>query len=764
MLSSTRWERITEWWQPKAGAILSLLLFYFAVWDVPFETAWRLLFFSTLTLAGFGLTGYFLNDLADLPFDKKVGKSNMLEGVSKPTRIAILVSLITLTAFPWFFYLRADAFSFALIGLQLFLMFAYPIPPLRFKDKPRLGMVSDALYAFGIPSVLAWHTMDLTAGLNENQEQLMHLVALFGWMLVMGLRHIVNHHVYDQHNDLKTNTPNLALEVTASRLRKRLQTFVFPAELIFALSFFVFVGRSSGFLPIFFATIIVFVGASMIGDNKFWFKVSFSKTILDHFVSFYFGLISVFFLTLDDSRYVIIALIFVTLLTSWYSHPVVRVIVTRSLNHFRTTVTFPYRIASLSFNWSLYYFRKWILKWDEPRNWGEHYEKRLSDLEKEAVKKEGVVAVFNQNWNKYTETFVNGHLNRLPMHVVPFYGWPDPIHSIGMQNLLSDSEYVQASKKSLWQLSNVDNQHKVDMLVSQELICDNASLILAEFGPMGARVVPIAQMCGIPLIVIFYGYDAWHKRTLEENKAVYKELFKYASAVLGVSRDICSQLEIIGCPSDKIEYLPCYVNLDRFAYLNRDFETKTILAVGRFCVTKAPHLTILAFNEVLKKHPEAKLRMIGADEGNEILETCKSLVRSLQITEKVSFLGSLSSDEVKDEMHLASIFTQHSVTAPETGDKEGTPVAVMEAMATGLPVVATNHAGISEMIETGKTGILIQEFDYIGAALEISNLLDNPARMKEMGMQAADSIRANDLVVNHIDLLTEIIKKHQVIV
>jgi glycosyltransferase involved in cell wall biosynthesis len=84
----------------------------------------------------------------------------------------------------------------------------------------------------------------------------------------------------------------------------------------------------------------------------------------------------------------------------------------------------------------------------------------------------------------------------------------------------------------------------------------------------------------------------------------------------------------------------------------------------------------------------------------------------------------------------------------------------MEAMASGLPVVSTKHAGIAEVIDSGKDGVLVEEFDYLRQAQEISELLSDHTKASAMGRAAAESIRNNHLVSNHIKELTEILDKH----
>ncbi len=115
---------------------------------------------------------------------------------------------------------------------------------------------------------------------------------------------------------------------------------------------------------------------------------------------------------------------------------------------------------------------------------------------------------------------------------------------------------------------------------------------------------------------------------------------------------------------------------------------------------------------VLKEMPNAKLRMIGGDDGEGLFEAAQILVRSLGMEDSIQFLGVLSPDRVLEEMTKTAVFVQHSVTTPVQGDKEGTPVSIMEAMALGLSIVSTDHAGIAEMVTNEKTGILVKEFDH----------------------------------------------------
>jgi len=745
---SNRVKRLTEWWRPKAGVLLSLTLFYLVIWDIPFEVAWPLLGYSVMTLIGFGVVGYLLNDWADIDDDLKVGKSNLLANVPMVQCFLFFTAALVVTALPWFVYFQTDVFSCILIALQLSLLVAYPIKPFRLKRFPLVAVVIDSLYAFSVPAILAWHTFDITISYSDNFGYV-HFIFLGIWMLAMGLRQILSHHVADRLNDRQTSTPNLALNYSPIFIRRIIQMVLFPIELLAAITFFACVGSFSGYFPIVMAFVAVFFGCSQLAHNGIGFRIGFNRTAFDRFSSFWLGVFSLAMLVVYESHYLLIAIAFLLLFSDMFFHPTVRISARRTRSKTVEIVRFPYELTSLSFNWALYYFRKWMLGWSEERNWGKHYQKQLADVDLKKRKSRGTVAVFNQNFDKYTETFVRGHASLPSYHVISFHGWPPPIHINNMENLVSDEEFLQKGRYRVWELLNVDTRQQEDALIAKRLMNENANVILAEFGTMGNRLVSISKMTGIPLVCIFYGYDAWNKDVL--NEVDYSGLFEHAEKLIGVSKDICERLKYLGCPPEKIHYLPCYVNLDLFKPANHDFEKLNLLAVGRFSSTKAPHLTILAFNEILKTVPDATLTMIGGDDGNETFEFCISLIRSLGIEKKVFMKGKLTPQEVKACMDKATIFVQHSVTTPIKGDKEGTPVAVMEAMASGLPVVATRHAGIAEMIEHGVSGILVEEFDFHAMAREVVDLFVSKNKLQSISSAAVKAIHQNELVTGHID-------------
>ena len=285
-------------------------------------------------------------------------------------------------------------------------------------------------------------------------------------------------------------------------------------------------------------------------------------------------------------------------------------------------------------------------------------------------------------------------------------------------------------------LSDFFGHHQVDV-------------ILAEFGPSGAEIFPHAKKLGIPLIVHFHGHDAHRSSTVDPLREKYKAMFASAFRIMSVSNYMTEALVQLGCPREKITTNP-YGPRDSFFEIQPDYRP-TILALGRFTDIKANYLTLLAFKQVAEQVPEARLVMVG---DGELLETCRTLAGVLRIADKVTFPGAVPHSQNRRLFAEACCFVQHSV-CPSYGDAEGTPVVILEAQAAGLPVVATRHAGISDAVVHGETGLLSEERDVQGMADHLIALVRDPVRCRDMGQRGRRHIRQHYSMERHIRVLQE---------
>lgn len=276
-------------------------------------------------------------------------------------------------------------------------------------------------------------------------------------------------------------------------------------------------------------------------------------------------------------------------------------------------------------------------------------------------------------------------------------------------------------------------------------------VILAEFGNVGAAICKHAKALGIPLIVHFHGHDAHRTPFLVDFKESYKEMFEHAYKLVSVSHYMTQALINMGADPNKIVYNP-YGPREIF-FDSKPTYQKTILAVGRFTDIKANHLVIMAFRNLLEEVPDVKLVMIG---DGELLETCKGLVKMWGMGECVQFLGSVRHDEIAQYFEQACCFVQHSVV-PTYGDAEGTPVAILEAGASALPVVSTRHAGIVDAVVHGETGFLVEERDVERMSSYMQTLVQDKSLCKEMGQKAREHVRRNYSIGRHIGCLQALV-------
>lgn len=263
-----------------------------------------------------------------------------------------------------------------------------------------------------------------------------------------------------------------------------------------------------------------------------------------------------------------------------------------------------------------------------------------------------------------------------------------------------------------------------------------ADVVLAQYGPTGVQAMEACQRMKVPLVVHFHGFDASRRQVLEDNRETYSALFQQAAAVIAVSSAMERQLESLGCPRGKLYHNVYGVDCQRFSEANPSSVPPIFLAVGRFVDKKAPHLTLYAFAEVIRRVPDARLRMIG---DGPLLPACRDLAIAAQISDHVEFLGAQPHDRVAVEFRRSRSFVQHSVQASD-GNCEGTPVAILEAGACGLPVIATRHAGIPDVVVEGETGLLVNERDVTAMSKAMVSLAESPAEAARMGQNARELI------------------------
>ena len=704
-----------------------------------------------LSSLGFGFFGHLLNDLADEKQDIASQKPNLVAGRGFSFKALAVAGSATVALAPWAL-LPTDHFTVALLLAEILLFILYALKPLRLKERDAAGLLADAAYAFVIPAVLVFHATGLRFGVSL-PDGLLLVTSI--WAFSAGIFNITLHQLIDLESDARSGQQTFAVTQGRATTMRLATKVLLPLHL---LGFGVFAAFLSVYLGLWYAILPILLVAGKMSDLRRLLRISVPCTphalqwLNLHYHRFlpHWNILAA---SVVDPSNLLLA-VFHTVLF----HGNELLFWGRKMQNAIAEHVLPIATAPLRFlvNHGIYWFRRIVLRKDELSAHGDYAAQHLAEME-EADRHQRLphVALVNHNLDKYTETFVRRHLKELPFNMHLLYGGYLPTNAQREGDLISGNPALKAFLRFWATFRRLPANHHQKKGIASYLLRNNISLVLAEFGQSGAEMTPICRELGIPLICIFHGYDAYNVEVLKERSTGYALLFNQASALVAVSKDIRERLIGMGAPLEKIHHLPCAPNPAAFPFSDHAGNRPVVLTVGRFCTNKAPHLSILAFNEILKEIPDARLVMVG---DGELREACELLAISLGIWDSVDFAGMLPPEQVLLHMRNARVLLQPSVTGPISGEKEGTPVAVMEAMLCGLPVVATRHGGIADLIEHGETGILVNECDHIALAKAALVMLKEEREAGRMAENATNDLRQRTLIIDNIRMLATLIE------
>ncbi|UDJ84199.1 colanic acid biosynthesis glycosyltransferase WcaL [Kosakonia oryzae] len=238
-----------------------------------------------------------------------------------------------------------------------------------------------------------------------------------------------------------------------------------------------------------------------------------------------------------------------------------------------------------------------------------------------------------------------------------------------------------------------------------------ADIFIAHFGPAGVTAAKLRELGVLKgkIATVFHGIDISHRDVLNHYTPEYQQLFQRGDLMLPISELWAGRLKNMGCPEKKIAVSRMGVDMARFSL--RPVRTPgtplQIISVARLTEKKGLHVAIEACRLLKERGVDFKYRILGIGPWERRLRT---LIEQFQLEDVIEMPGFKPSHEVKAMLDEADVFLLPSVTGAD-GDMEGIPVALMEAMAVGIPVVSTVHSGIPELIEAGKSGWLVPEND-----------------------------------------------------
>jgi coenzyme F420-reducing hydrogenase beta subunit len=260
----------------------------------------------------------------------------------------------------------------------------------------------------------------------------------------------------------------------------------------------------------------------------------------------------------------------------------------------------------------------------------------------------------------------------------------------------------------------------------------NFDILYCHFGPNGILGTYLKEI-GIngKLVTSFHGYDM-SSFIISNGNNVYKKLFLNGDLFLPISNYWKRKLIRLGCIEKKIIVHRMGIDLEKFKFFGgrkQSGEHIKILTIGRLVEKKGHEYAIKAIAKIVKKHKNIEYIIAGDGPLRNKLE---DLVSKLEIERYVKFLGAVEQREALKLYHQAHIFVLPSVTA-SNDDQEGIPVVLMEAQATGLPIVSTYHTGIPEVVLDGKSGFLVPENEVDALAEKLEYLIEHPEIWPDMG-------------------------------
>lgn len=269
----------------------------------------------------------------------------------------------------------------------------------------------------------------------------------------------------------------------------------------------------------------------------------------------------------------------------------------------------------------------------------------------------------------------------------------------------------------------------VSKTVGDLMATGSLSLIHASKGGVGSRAaIHASREYGLPCVVTYQGTEV-HTDLVNRRKGweLCRDSFRFADLNILVSRSLEAPLRACATPQGRCEVLMRGVDLKTFFSPNAEgTRHPAVLFVGAVRTSKGAFDLLEAWTRVIARCKHAELWVVGSDESNDRFA---QEVRSRGHDKSIKILGTQPPSKVADLMRRAQV-----LCLPSHG--EGTPNCVMEAMASGLPVVATEVGGIPDIIETDRTGILVPRGDVSSLAEALMSLLQDSSRRACMGEAA----------------------------
>jgi colanic acid/amylovoran biosynthesis glycosyltransferase len=286
-----------------------------------------------------------------------------------------------------------------------------------------------------------------------------------------------------------------------------------------------------------------------------------------------------------------------------------------------------------------------------------------------------------------------------------------------------------------WELSDGEVRKLIGVL---ERI--NAQLLHIYFGHIAVHLLPLIRAWPKPSVVSFHGADVMVDLDKPAYRAATQQMLEAVRLVLVRSESLGRALINLGCPAGKIRLQHTGIPVDEIPFRPREWPTDgawKFVQACRLIEKKGLRVSLRAFAKFAARHAASTFTIAG--EG-PLRNELGQLAAELGVADKVYFPGFISQTQLRELFYQSHIFLHPSEVGGD-GNQEGVPNSMLEAMASGLPVFATEHGGIPEAIENGRSGILVKERDDEALALALLERTANPEGLAAIARNGAEVVR-----------------------
>ncbi|HRU06184.1 MAG TPA: glycosyltransferase, partial [Candidatus Brocadiia bacterium] len=269
----------------------------------------------------------------------------------------------------------------------------------------------------------------------------------------------------------------------------------------------------------------------------------------------------------------------------------------------------------------------------------------------------------------------------------------------------------------------------------EDLAAARPDLLHAHFAHVGLWARAATRGLRLPMVISLRGRDMELACRLAGSRLRNEDWS--GVRFLARSAEMAGAAKTMGFPSERVFAHFSGLDVSAFPFRERSAPSgrgARILSVGRLVPKKGMDTLLRALAKAASSGVEAELNIVG--EGPE-LRRLRALASELGVAGRTRFAGGLAHEDVVREMDSADVFALACRATPD-GDREGIPMAIKEALACGLPVVTTNHAGAPEAVEDGVSGLLAAEGDEEAFARALIEMIEKPALWAGMGRRGRE--------------------------